>query len=192
MIEAYQHGIFPWSGEDPIPWCAPDPRLVLRPDAFHASHSLRKLARRGTYHVTFDTDFRSVIRACAQTSRRDQHGTWITPNMIQCYESLHRRFIAHSVEVRLGDDLVAGVYGLTFGRAFFGESMFHRRNDTSKLALMALCDRLRARAFHFIDCQAVTPHLVSLGATAIPLERYLEMLGDALRFPSLHESWRDW
>lgn len=192
LIEAYQRGIFPWSGHDPIPWCAPNPRLVLPPTKFHASRSLRKLARSTRFTITFDRDFTAVMRACAETPRAEPEGTWITPNMIAVYTELFHRHIAHSVEVRANGELVGGLYGLTFGRAFFGESMFHRAPNASKLALFALCQRLAERDFHFVDCQAITLHLMSLGAVPIPLSEYLRRLHRALAFPSFHEEWTGW
>jgi leucyl/phenylalanyl-tRNA--protein transferase len=190
VIEAHHRGIFPWSGENPIPWCAPNPRLVLFPDRFAASRSLRKLDRRASYDVVYDTNFLEVIHACAAIPRPGQDGTWITPNLIDVYVELHERGIAHSVEVRQNGTLVGGLYGLTFGKAFFGDSMFHVAKNTSKLALRALTRRLSSRGFHFIDCQAVTLHLLSLGAMPVPLERYIKLLNAALSFPSEHHSWR--
>ena len=192
LIDAYQRGIFPWSGTPPIPWCAPNPRMILRPGDFRRSRSLAKLERSGRYRVRFDRDFAAVIRACATIPRAHEEGTWITPNMIAAYEELARRGIAHSVEVYEERELVGGLYGLTFGRAFFGESMFSRASNASKLALGTLCRDLGARSFHFVDCQAVTRHLLSLGAMAIPLEDYLGLLREALRFPSHHGSWGEW
>jgi leucyl/phenylalanyl-tRNA--protein transferase len=192
VLDAYRRGIFPWSGDDPVPWCAPDPRLVLRPGWFQSSRSLEKLARQRRYDVVFDRDFTAVMEACASIARPGQDGTWITSRMIDVYSELHRRGIAHSVEVRDADRLVGGLYGLTLGRAFFGESMFASEPNTSKLALRALCHALESRHFHFIDCQQVTRHLLSLGGKPIPLRLFLQWLREALEFPSLHVSWSDW
>ncbi len=192
LVEAYQRGIFPWSGEDPVPWCAPDPRLVLEPRAFVASRSLRKLERLARYEIAFDRDFEAVMRACAETPRQGRVDTWITPNMIEAYCELEKMGIGHSVGVYAGDQLVGGLYGLSFGRAFFGESMFSLEPDCSKLALYNLCRSLAERDFHFIDCQAVTRHLMTLGATPIPLDRYLARLAVALRHSSFHGSWASW
>jgi leucyl/phenylalanyl-tRNA---protein transferase len=191
VLEAYRRGIFPWSGDDPVPWCAPDPRLVLRPGCFRSSRSLEKLARQGRYTVAFDRDFSGVMAACARVHRPGQDGTWITPRMIDVYTELHRRGVAHSVEVLHGGQLVGGLYGLALGRGFFGESMFALHPNTSKLALRALCRALEARHFHFVDCQQVTLHLLSLGARPIPLPVFLRWLENALTFPSLHQSWSD-
>ncbi len=193
LIEAYSKGIFPWSGEPPIPWYSPDPRLVLAPAGFRASRSLRKLARQDRFTVTFDTEFRGVMTGCAETPRPGQDGTWITGGMIDAYERLHHRHIAHSVEVR--DDegaLVGGLYGLTLGAAFFGESMFARASNTSKLALMTLCAHLVDRGFHFVDCQQNTAHMRSLGAHPIPRRVYERRLRQALRHDSHHYDWSDW
>jgi leucyl/phenylalanyl-tRNA--protein transferase len=165
--------------------------LVLFPDRFAASRSLRKLAHRRAYDVVYDTNFLEVVRGCATTPRRGQSGTWITPNLIDVYLELHERGIAHSVEVRQNGVLVGGLYGLTFGKAFFGDSMFHVEKNTSKLALRALAERLASRGYHFIDCQAVTLHLLSLGATPVALDRYVKLLNAALSFPSEHRSWSD-
>lgn len=189
LVEAYQKGIFPWTGELPIPWFSPDPRLVLFPTRLHVSRSLRRLLRRGHFTTRFDHDFPATIASCARAPRPDQRGTWITPNMIAAYSELHRLGIAHSVEVYRDGALAGGLYGLTFGRGFFGESMFARQSNASKVALVTLCQRLRDRGYHFIDCQQATPHLVSLGATLIPRAEYLERLQRALAFASEHEPW---
>lgn len=192
VLEAYRRGIFPWSGEDPVPWCAPDPRLVLRPAWFCSSRSLEKLARRGRYAVTFDRDFEDVMRHCASVRRPGQDGTWITPSMIDVYCQLHDQHVTHSVEVHREGKLVGGLYGVTLGRAFFGESMFTLEPNASKLALRALCHELEHRSFHFIDCQQVTRHLLSLGARPIRLHTFVQWLQNAIQFPSLHVSWADW
>lgn len=189
LLEAYSKGIFPWTGEHPIPWYSPDPRLILEPSAFRASRSLRKLARSDRFEVRFDTDFEGVVRACANMPRPGQDGTWITPNMIRAYTALHRLHLAHSVEVFEDGELVGGLYGVSLGRAFFGESMFSRVSNTSKLALYRLCQWLEARDFHLIDCQQETPHLESLGAVAISRSEYLERLRVALREPTLQHRW---
>jgi leucyl/phenylalanyl-tRNA--protein transferase len=192
VLAAYRRGIFPWSGDDPVPWCATDPRLVLRPTWFRSSRSLEKLARQGKYHVAFDRNFSSVMEACAGAPRPGQRGTWITGRMIDVYTELHRRGVCHSVEALRDGRLCGGLYGLTLGRAFFGESMFAAEPNTSKLALRALCRALEQRYFHFIDCQQVTPHLLRLGAQPIRLTDFSRWLEDALEFPSLHASWSDW
>jgi leucyl/phenylalanyl-tRNA---protein transferase len=189
LIEAYTKGIFPWNGDDPIRWYSPNPRMILVPEEVHVSRSLKKVIERGELRVEYDRDFRRVMTECMSVPRPGQVGTWITPRMIDAYEKLHRLGIAHSVETRLGDELAGGLYGLTFGGAFFGESMFARRPDASKVALVQLCRDLAVRGFDFIDCQQVTPHLARMGAVPIPRKKYLERLARALEKPSIHRSW---
>jgi len=192
LIEAYTRGFFPWTGEHPIPWFSPDPRLVLFPENFRTTRRFRRTLRRGRFAIRFDTDFGEVIRSCATIPRPGQRGAWITDNMIASYTQLHRLGIAHSVETYdASGRLCGGLYGLTFGRAFFGESMFTRRPDGSKLALWGLCRFLAKEGFHFIDCQQVTAHLMRLGAVPIRRGEYLERLARALAFDSLHRNWSD-
>ena len=188
LLEAYRKGLFPWEGTPPIPWFSPDPRLILEPDVFHASKSLQKKRGSGHYRFTIDHCFRSVMTRCATTIRRGQRGTWITQSMIGAYCELHHRGQAHSVEVWRGDHLVGGLYGLALGRAFFGESMFHSEADTSKLALMFLCEHLSSRDFDFIDCQQDTPHMRRLGAHALSRAAYLIRLKQAIETT---EHWLD-
>jgi leucyl/phenylalanyl-tRNA--protein transferase len=192
LLEAYGRGLFPWSGEPPIPWYSPNPRLILDPGAFRASRSLKKLARRRRHRVTMDTAFREVMTACSHTPRPGQDGTWISASMIDAYEGLHRRHVAHSVEVWEDQELVGGLYGLTLGAAFFGESMFSVRPNSSKLALMTLCEQLARRGFHFVDCQQDTDHLKSLGAHTVSRTEYERLLREALVEPAHHESWEGW
>jgi len=188
LSEAYQKGIFPWSGEWPIPWYSPDPRLVLFPERFKVARSLKPALNR--FEVRFDTDFEAVIHACETTPRDGQNGTWITPNMVAAYGELFRLGIVHTVEAYDEDGTLAGgLYGLTFGRAFFGESMFFHQRDASKVALCALCARLAKWDFHLLDCQQVTGHLMSLGAEPLPRTDFLQRLRSALEHPSHHESW---
>ncbi|CRI65821.1 Leucyl/phenylalanyl-tRNA--protein transferase (L/F-transferase) (Leucyltransferase) (Phenyalanyltransferase) [Thiocapsa sp. KS1] len=179
LENAYRRGIFPWFSEgDPILWWSPDPRTVLFPDRMRLSRSLRKRLRRQTFKVTMDRNFGGVIRGCA-APRDALGGTWILPEMVMAYEALHRRGVAHSVEVWQDDALVGGLYGVAVGCAFFGESMFSRASDASKVALVHLCERLTRWGFGLIDCQMRTEHLVSLGAVEIPrgdLVRRLEIL----------------
>lgn len=189
LIEAYQKGIFPWSGEHPIPWFSPDPRLILWPRRLRVSRSLRKVLRRGTFEVRFDANFPATIRGCAYTLRHGFAGTWITPNMIRAYTELHRRGVAHSVETYLKGELVGGLYGLSFGRAFFGESMFSRVSNASKVALYGLCRRLIEWDFDFIDCQQVTEHLLSLGAQPVPRPDYMRRLRRALNDEQKRAAW---
>ena len=184
LLEAYRKGIFPWEGSDPIPWFSPDPRLILRPAGFKARRSLQKTRRKGIYEVRIDTDFPGTMRECARMRRPGQRGSWITEGMIRAYTVLHERGIAHSVETWRDGQRVGGLYGLTLGKAFFGESMFALEPDTSKLALWTLCERLTERDFLFIDCQQDTPHLRSLGAFTVSREFFLAQLEEALAVPS--------
>jgi len=152
LLEAYRVGIFPWYSEDqPILWWSPDPRFVLDLERFKISHSLRKTVRRNTFHVTFDRVFDEVIAACAEAPREGQSGTWITPEMQEAYIKLYGLGYAHSVESWCDGMLVGGLYGVSLGKAFFGESMFHHKTDASKVALAVLVHKLQAWGFHFID-----------------------------------------
>ncbi len=192
LIEAYVRGCYPYTGSEPIPWFSPDPRLVLFPNDFRASRRLRRLSRQNRFTVQFDTDFPEVMRGCASIPRKDQPGTWITHNMITAYAELFNLHIAHCVSVYTAEGtLCGGLYGLTFGRAFFGESMFSAVPNTSKLALYALCRRLSAWRFDLIDCQEVTAHLMRLGAVPLTRREYLAQLHLTLQYPSRHISWAD-
>ncbi len=193
LLEAYRRGIFPWfNAEDPILWWSPDPRLVLYPDDFRISKSFRRVLRNGDYAVTFDRDFAGVIRACGQIPRPGQTGTWLHPQMQEAYLELHRQGFAHSVETWMGDALVGGLYGIAMGRAFFGESMFARRPNASKIALAALRGVLGAKSYDFIDCQVETEHLVRMGAVTIDRNRFLDALTVALAKPGDIGSWADY
>ncbi len=177
LLAAYQRGIFPWYSEgQPILWWSPDPRMVLRPEDFHASRSLRRTLRRGDWSFTTNRDFEGVIDACAE-SRPGQEGTWITPAMRRAYVDLHQAGWAHSVEVCRNGQLVGGIYGVAIDGAFFGESMFHRLTDASKLALWYLCTLLERDGFAVLDCQMHTAHLETLGATTLPRRAFCELLG---------------
>ncbi len=184
ILNAYRHGIFPWfNPDDPILWWSPDPRLVLYPDKFRAGRSFRRTLRNAEYRVSFDEDFEGVIRACSDIERPGQKGTWLGETMIQAYTELHEMGWAHSVEVWMEGELAGGLYGIAMGAAFFGESMFSRRPDGSKIALKALSDVLREKGYDLIDCQVVTDHLLRLGAEKVPRERFLEELDSALQKP---------
>src|SRR5258706_2391487 len=168
LVEAYSRGIFPWFSEgDPILWWSPDPRMVLFPDELKVSRSLRKSVARGAFETRVDTAFREVIAQCAAPRER-QAGTWIVPEMVAAYTALHDLGFAHSVESWQDGELVGGLYGISLGRVFFGESMFAHTPDASKVALVRLVERLRAQGCDLIDCQQATPHLASLGAREIP------------------------
>lgn len=183
LLEAYRHGIFPWFGAgEPILWWSPDPRMILIPREFKVSHSLRKTLRNGRYEVRVDSAFEQVMRACA-APRPDQHGTWIQEEMVAAYCELHRMGHAHSVETWMGDELAGGLYGIGIGRMFYGESMFSRRTDASKIALAHLCAQLGRWNFGMIDCQMNTPHLASLGAREIPRSDFVARLQDLINYP---------
>lgn len=190
LLLAYENGIFPWYSEDqPILWFSPDPRLVLFPDKFSASKSLAKTIRKKLYDVRFDTNFEDVIVECSKIERKDQDGTWITDDMIDAYTRLHKEGYAHSVETYYEGDLVGGLYGVSLGGAFFGESMFHKMADASKVALYHLVQRLKEWDFDFIDSQVVTEHLKSLGAEEISRNRYLDILNLTLEKESKIGNW---
>ncbi len=171
LLDAYSQGIFPWfSDEDPVLWWSPDPRMVLMPAELHVSKTLRRTIRSGAYTVTFDRAFRDVMAGCAEP-RRDHDGTWITGDMIEAYGDLASLGYAHSVEVWSGRALAGGLYGVALGRMFYGESMFSRETDASKVALVVLVRQLGRWGFEMIDCQMSTPHLASLGAREMPRAR---------------------
>ncbi len=176
LIQAYRHGCFPWFQDgQPILWWSPDPRTVLLPDELHVSRSLAKVLRQGRYRVSFDQAFSEVIRACA-APRSYAAETWITSPMQDAYLELHRRGIAHSVEVWRDGELVGGLYGLAMGQLFFGESMFSRADNASKVGFATLVERLKAWGFVLIDCQMPTEHLLSLGARTISRNEFARYL----------------
>jgi leucyl/phenylalanyl-tRNA--protein transferase len=176
LLGAYRRGIFPWfSVGQPILWWSPDPRAVFDPDHFRVARSLRQSIRGRGYETTLDRDFGAVMRACA-VPREPDGGTWITDSMIAAYEQLHRLGHAHSVETWAGGELVGGLYGVRVGAMFFGESMFSRARDASKVALARLMDEARATGIRLIDCQLPTPHLASLGAETVPRTAFLRRL----------------
>ena len=188
LLEAYRGGIFPWySIGQPVLWWSPDPRMVLFIDEFKLSRSLtktlRRLRREGFWQISLDTDFEAVMTQCAQP-RPDQDGTWITQAIINAYCDLHRMGHAHSVEIRENGELIGGLYGVSIGRMFYGESMFARRTDASKAALAGLVGMLKAQGFTMIDCQQTTSHLASLGGRAIPRPVFLEQIATLTAQPS--------
>ncbi len=189
LIDAYSKGIFPWFDKDqPILWWSPSPRAVLFPDQLHVSRSLRKTLRKQRYRVTMDTAFDQVIRACAEP-RDYGEGTWITEEMMDAYNQLHELGLAHSVEAWQDDQLMGGLYGVALGRIYFGESMFSRAADASKVAFVHLVNQLQEWGFQLIDCQVENPHLVSLGSTTIDRDRFKALLNDNIppleQLPSL-------
>jgi leucyl/phenylalanyl-tRNA--protein transferase len=190
LLSAYALGIFPWfDASSPILWWSPDPRLVLEPERLHVARSLQRTIKRGRYRVTSDTAFERVIRRCAARARPGQRGTWITREMVDAYVRLHRLGFAHAFEAWEGDTLAGGLYGVSLGAAFFGESMFADRPDASKVAFVRAVEWLSARGFRLVDCQVRTEHLVSLGAHEIPRREFLHRLADALEAPTLRGAW---
>lgn len=182
LISAYRHGIFPWpdssSPFSPIPWVCPPRRAILEFSALHVPKNLRKAQRHATTNLRFSIDaaFGDVIAACAASPRPGQFGTWITSPMISAYTELHRRGHVHSVELWDGQELIGGLYGVTAGGIFTGESMFHRRSDASKLCVLHLIEHLQARGSTWLDIQQLTPHFAKLGAREIPREEFLQRL----------------
>ena len=183
LIEAYRSGLFPWS-DDPITWWSPEPRGVLEVGRVHVSRSLARTLRRAPYEVTFDQDFSGVIRACAEIPRSGVNSTWISSGLLEAYERLAQAGHAHSVECWQEGLLVGGVYGVCVGGLFAGESMFHRADDASKVALVHLDRRLAARGFALLDCQMVTPVTRAMGAVEISRTEYLNRLAQAVNQPS--------
>lgn len=176
LLNAYRHGIFPWyNADDPILWWSPDPRLVLFPDKLIISRSLQKSLRQEIFSVTFDKAFDAVVTACSEP-RADGAGTWISPEMHAAYSELHRLGHAHSVETWLDNQLVGGLYGVTIGQVFFGESMFHKQTNASKVAFVGLVTRLKLWHYQLIDCQVHSKHLVSLGAQDISRREFANLL----------------
>ncbi len=191
LLAAYRGGIFPWFNEDqPILWWSPDPRMVLFPERIHLSHRLRRTLKSGCFEISADTAFGEVIRACAQIERPGQDGTWIVASMIEAYENLHELGYAHSMECRLEGALAGGLYGVSIGGCFFGESMFSRSKDASKIALAALAGQCRRWGIGLVDCQMATPHLYSMGAREMPRPIFLDLLRRALRKRTLRGPWR--
>jgi len=181
LILAYENGIFPWfNEEDPPLWWSPPQRAVLFPEEIKISKSMKQELRKSGYEVKFNTDFISVIKNCQQI-RLDEEGTWITQEFIDVYTLLHKMGIAHSVETYYEGELVGGLYGLTFGDVFCGESMFSMRSNASKIALIKLSERLIEKEYQVIDCQIINPHLISMGAREIPRADFLTILYDSLK-----------
>ena len=190
LVQAYRRGIFPWYSDDqPILWWSPDPRMVLYPAELKISRSLGKRMRRRDYRVTADTAFSEVIRACAKP-RADGAGTWITQAMTGAYEALRRAGHAHSVETWIDGELAGGLYGVALGRAFFGESMFTRQPDASKIAFVHLVRQLRRWSYGLIDCQMATAHLARFGAREIARAAFLRNLGELVNYPQAAGEWR--
>jgi leucyl/phenylalanyl-tRNA--protein transferase len=190
LLLAYRMGIFPWySREDPILWWSPDPRLVLYPPELRISKSLQKTIRKDLFQVTMDRAFRQVITECANIPRKKNEGTWIVEDMIQAYCWLHDAGFAHSIEAWRGKELAGGLYGVSLGRCFFGESMFSRIADASKVAFVTLVRQLRDLSFDIIDCQVPTGHLKRFGAREIPRALFLNQLKKSLAAPTRKGNW---
>lgn len=187
LLNAYSLGIFPWySEDDPILWWSPDPRCVLIPDEFKPSRSLSKAIRKSGYKVTSNKCFEEVVTECA-APRLKQDGTWINTHIIESYSNLHKLGYAHSVECWDENELIGGLYGIAIGRAFFGESMFSKKSNSSKIAFAFLCKKLSDWGFEIIDCQVHNPHLESLGAIEIPRAEFLKKLNVAIRLEPKEE-----
>lgn len=187
---AYSSGIFPWFSEDePIVWWSPDPRFVLDPENLKVSKSMRPIFNQKRFRVSLDQDFRTVIEACGKMKRRGQAGTWITQDMIEAYCDLHQEGLAHSVEVWQEDKIVGGLYGVSLGKCFFGESMFSHVTNASKTGFIALVQKLTSVGFKLIDCQVYTQHLESLGATYITREHFTKKLRTYIKEENLKGNW---
>ncbi|THB69314.1 MAG: leucyl/phenylalanyl-tRNA--protein transferase [Desulfovibrio sp.] len=194
LLTAYSRGIFPWYGEGlPILWWSLDPRCVLFPENLHVSRSLRKAVDSRRFQVTLDTAFPQVIRECAKAPRPQGDGTWIVEEMVQGYIDLHEAGFAHSVEAWLesgkGPELVGGLYGVSLGKAFFGESMFHTEPDASKVALVHLVEQLTCWGFTLVDCQQTTEHMLRFGAREIPRRAFNRLLAEAIDYPTRKGKW---
>lgn len=190
LVEAYRRGIFPWYSEGlPILWHCPDPRFALEPKKMHVPKSLRKVMRRGTYEVRLDTAFEAVIDGCAKTRRPGQRGTWITRDMRKAYVRLHQLGLAHSAEAWVGDELMGGLYGVSLGAVFYGESMFARADDASKVAFATLVEWLASWGVELIDCQQETEHLKRFGAEPWPRTKFVAELERLMQFPTRQGRW---
>ncbi len=189
LLRAYRQGIFPWYGDDdPILWWSPDPRMVLFPAELHVGRSLRKALRTTACEITADSAFAQVITACRQPRGADS-GTWITDEMCAAYIDLHRAGHAHSIETWIDGELAGGLYGVAIGRAFFGESMFTRVSNASKIAFVALVRHLHDRGFGIIDCQMRTHHLSTFGAREIPRADFAQKLGELVDYDPIPAPW---
>jgi leucyl/phenylalanyl-tRNA--protein transferase len=191
LVLAYSLGIFPWYGPgEPIQWHSPDPRMVLLADELRVSRNLRRTLKKTDLRLTLDTAFGQVVEACAETPRPGQAGTWITDEMKEAYGELHRRGLAHSAEAWRGEELAGGLYGVSLGAAFFGESMFAREPEASKIAFVAFTEQLRRWGINLIDCQVYTEHLARFGAGEWSRREFLAALRRALRHPTRKGRWR--
>ena len=192
LLFAYENGIFPWFNEgEPIVWWSPDPRFVLYPEDLKVSKSMRPYFNQGKFQVTFDTVFQDVIENCKLSSRSGQEGTWITDDMVSAYVKLNELGFAHSVEVWNNEVLVGGLYGISLGKCFFGESMFQKKSNASKFGFITLVRKLKSIGFNLIDAQTPTKHLESLGAINIPRKDFLEILEKIKKEKTLRGNWNE-
>ncbi len=190
LIEAYHSGIFPWfNANETILWWSPDPRMVLFPSELRISRSLNKILRNSNYEVRVDSAFSQVIQACAEP-RKGQSGTWIHSDMVSAYTVLHEMGLAHSIETWVGGELVGGLYGIAQGKMFFGESMFSRTHDASKIAFVHLVKQLERWNFKMIDCQMKTAHLASFGAREIPRKEFSQKLKELVNYSNQIKKWK--
>ena len=192
LLSAYKQGIFPWySKGEPIMWWSPNPRMVLFPENIHISKSMKRLFNRGNFTFTMDNNFSEVIDVCGSISRKDEDGTWITGEMKDAYTILHKLGWGHSLEVWEDNELIGGLYGLSIGSVFFGESMFSRKTNASKAAFITLAKVARKLGLTMIDCQLYTTHLESLGAVKIDREKYMELLNKGLQADTYRGNWHN-
>jgi len=189
LIMAYEAGIFPWYNDGPILWWSPDPRCVLFPEKFKVSKNFKTIINKDTFTIKIDHDFEKVITYCAETKRPGQDGTWITNDMKKSYIRLHKLGYCHSFETYKDNKLVGGLYGVSLGKAFFGESMFHLESNASKFALYHLVQYALAKGFIFIDNQTTTNHLLSLGAEEISRKKFIHLLTISNRYKSIRGKW---
>ena len=181
LLSAYQSGIFPWFEDNsPILWWSPNPRCIIQPEGFAPSKSLKRKVRKGGFEIRIDSCFEEVIDSCKRVHRKKQRGTWITNEMRDAYIELHHSGFAHSIECFTNNHLVAGLYGVSLGNLFFGESMFQRATDCSKLTLVGLMQIMKENKSKMVDCQVSNPHLLSLGATEVTREKFLDLLSKGL------------
>jgi len=191
LISAYCRGIFPWYSEgEPVMWWSPDPRLVLYPEELRISRSLKKTIKKRLFRITMNRAFEQVMAGCAGAKQRNETGTWISPEMIDAYCDLHAAGYAHSVESWIDDELVGGLYGVSIGNCFFGESMFSIRSDASKVAFVRLVEHLRCHSFRLIDCQVTTDHMIRFGAREISRKHFMKELSVALDRKPINENGR--
>jgi leucyl/phenylalanyl-tRNA--protein transferase len=190
LLSAYAQGLFPWFNEgEPILWWSPNPRMIILPQDFKCSSSFKQTLNSKRFTLSVDENFESVIRNCSQKKRIGQEGTWITDEMIEAYCKLHKNGYAHSFETWHGGKLAGGLYGISLGKAFYGESMFYHETDASKYALFKLCEYLKVLEFQFIDVQQSTSHLKSLGAKNVKRDAFLKMNSKAIEFPTKKGKW---